>query len=355
MAQLALGELIERLPYPIVPSNLKIGREIDRGAWGTVHEGQLGGRPVAVKRVHKLLHEAENGARALCSFYRECERLKELDHPHVISEYLGHESTLAWTLLPNLSPIASYVRSYGHSYYPTVLIVSTIIPYTEFRGAYKDDLGPILVMERMDKNLRQFLEKNQDRVTIQEQIRISLEITQGVAFLHQLNPPMVHRDLNDKNVMFTLDGVAKIGDFGQSRLKQDLYLTSDQPGMVTFMPPEALGGGNSKYDESLDIFSLGVLMLEIGTQRQPVSSIVGIGVTPEIKRREKNLQQISDSHPLKPFILLCLSDDRKQRPKATEMCGMLSRLDVVSCILVMHSYALSVIHGQALNLRTKFL
>ena len=95
MAQLALGELIERLPLPIVPSNLKIGREVDRGAWGAVHEGQLGGMAVAVKRVHKLLHEAENGARALCSFYRECERLKGLDHPHVISEYLGHESSLA--------------------------------------------------------------------------------------------------------------------------------------------------------------------------------------------------------------------------------------------------------------------
>ena len=189
-------------------------------------------------------------------------------------------------------------------------------------------------MERMNENLRCFLERHRGKLTIQEQIRISLEITQGVCFLHQLNPPMVHRDLNDKNVMFTFDGVAKIGDFGQSRLKQDLHLTSDQPGMVIFMPPEALGDGNSKYDESLDIFSLGVLMLEIATQEQPVPSLTGIGTIPEIIRREKHIQKLGDLHPLKPFIVLCLADDRKERPKAAEMQMVLERLEEVRCSMM---------------------
>ena len=188
-------------------------------------------------------------------------------------------------------------------------------------------------MEKMKENLRQFLERHKGKLAIREQIRISLEITQGVAFLHQLNPPIVHRDLNDKNVMLSFEGVAKIGDFGQSKLKQGLYLTSDKPGMVSFMPPEALGDGNSKYNESLDMFSFGLLMLEIGTQQPPAANILGIGTIPEIKRREKDLQKMGDFHPLKPFILLCLSDDKKQRPKATQMDIVLSRLDVVRCAL----------------------
>ena len=189
-------------------------------------------------------------------------------------------------------------------------------------------------MERMNENLRCFLERNRGKLTIQRQIRISHEITQGVAFLHQLTPPMVHRDLNDKNVMVTFDGIVKIGDFGQSRLKQDLYLTSDQPGMVIFMPPEVLGDGNSKYDESLDIFSLGVLMLEIATQEQPVPSLTGIGTIPEIIRREKHIQKLGDLHPLKPFIVLCLADDRKERPKAAEMQMVLERLEEVRCSMM---------------------
>ena len=188
-------------------------------------------------------------------------------------------------------------------------------------------------MKKMNENLREFLERHKDKLAIPEQICISLGITKGVAFLHQLNPPMVHRDLNDKNIMFSFKGVAKIGDFSQSTLNKDLYLTSLAPGMLSFMPPEALSEGNSKYDESLDMFSLGVLMLEIGTQHQPIQNIVGIGTIPEIKRREKDLQRMSDFHPLKPFILLCLRDDRKQRPKSTEILIVLSRFDVVRCTL----------------------
>ena len=201
-----------------------------------------------------------------------------------------------------------------------------------FRGAFKDvHLGPILVMERMSENLRQFLGRYNDKLGIPDQIRICQAITRGVAFLHQLNPPMVHRDLNDKNVMFTSKGVAKIGDFGQSKLKNDLYLTSAAPGMVSFMPPECLRAEGAKYDESLDVFSLGVLFLETGTQQAPAPNIEGIGSIREVKRREKDLQKMNDLHPMKPLIFLCLSDDPKERPKAADLEVVLSRLEVVRC------------------------
>ena len=85
MAQL---ELVKRHSLPLKPPNLKIGREIDRGAYGAVHEGELSGQPVAVKKVHELLKDVEGGDKAVNSFFNECERLEELDHPHVISELL---------------------------------------------------------------------------------------------------------------------------------------------------------------------------------------------------------------------------------------------------------------------------
>ena len=192
--------------------------------------------------------------------------------------------------------------------------------YIEFLGAFKDaKLGPLLVMEKMKDNLREYLSNHRDKLAIHKQICISLEITRGVAFLHQLTPPVVHRDLNDKNVMFTFDGVAKIGDFGQSKLKKDIYLTTTAPGMVSFMPPEALRAGNAKYDESLDVFSLGVLMLEIGTQQGPAQNLQGINTIPEIERRADDLGKMKDFLPLKPLIRLCLKDDRRERPKAADL------------------------------------
>ena len=174
-------------------------------------------------------------------------------------------------------------------------------------------------MEKMQENLRQFLDKCKKNLRHLKQIRISLEIIRGVDFLHQQTPPLVHRDLNDKNVMFSTEGVIKIGDFGQSKLKKDLYLTSGQPGMVTFMPPEALDADTSKYNESLDIFSVGVLMLEIGTQQEPLVNLRGIGVIREVERRERDLKVLGEEHPLRPQILLCLKDRPKGRPKASDL------------------------------------
>ena len=174
-------------------------------------------------------------------------------------------------------------------------------------------------MEKMQENLRQFLDKCKKKLRLLKQIRISLEIIRGVDFLHQQTPPLVHRDLNDKNVMISTEGVIKIGDFGQSKLKKDLYLTTGQPGMVTFMPPEALDVDTSKYNESLDIFSVGVLMLEIGTQQEPLVNLRGIGVIREVERRERDLKALGEEHPLRPQILLCLKDDPSKRPKASDL------------------------------------
>ena len=192
--------------------------------------------------------------------------------------------------------------------------------YAGFLGAFNDPrLGPILVMEKMQENLRQFLDRWKKELQLPKQLRISLEIIRGVAFLHQQTPPLVHRDLNDKNVMFSFEGVIKIGDFGQSKLKKDLYLTTGQPGMVTFMPPEALDIGKSKHSESLDIFSVGVLMLEIGTQQEPQVSLLGIGVIREVERRARDLKVLGEDHPLRQPVLLCLKDNPKERPKASDL------------------------------------
>ena len=65
--------LIAKLPS--VPPSLKIGDEIDRGAWGAVLEGELNCKPVAVKKLHQLLKDAQHGDNAVRSFIEECGRL----------------------------------------------------------------------------------------------------------------------------------------------------------------------------------------------------------------------------------------------------------------------------------------
>ena len=80
---------VERLSLPARPLSLRIGRELDRGAWGAVHEGDLDGESVAVKKIHELLKDAP-GSYVFESFSEECERLRTLFHPHVIGEFVYH-------------------------------------------------------------------------------------------------------------------------------------------------------------------------------------------------------------------------------------------------------------------------
>ena len=77
------------LTFPDRPRNLKIGDELGRGAWGAVYNGELEGRPVAVKRIHELLHQGcseEERRKVLVDFRDECKKLQTLSHPHVVGK-----------------------------------------------------------------------------------------------------------------------------------------------------------------------------------------------------------------------------------------------------------------------------
>ena len=255
------------------PPSLKIGKELSRGAYGSVHSGRLDGKKVAVKRIHKLLLEAARGQgdleAMLGGFQRECQLLERVNHPHVV----------------------------------------------EFKGAFYDETTdePILVMELMAENLKQYLERNRGKLSRKEQLEICISIVRGLHFFHTRTPPIVHRDLTDKNILLDANGAVKISDLGQSRLKTVDYFSTGQPGAIPFMSPEAMQE-LSHYNEKLDIFSLGALMLEVATQQPPRVGLVGIGVTPELRRRREDLSKLDDDHPLRPLILSCLKDNPKERP-----------------------------------------
>ena len=74
---------------PNKPPNLRVGDELNRGAWGGVYNGKLERRPVAVKRIHELLHQGhdeEELRKEFEDFREECEKLQALSHPHVFGK-----------------------------------------------------------------------------------------------------------------------------------------------------------------------------------------------------------------------------------------------------------------------------
>ena len=124
-------------------------------------------------------------------------------------------------------------------------------------------------MERLERNLDDLLEKVPN-ISLALKCSILIDVGMGLLYLHTHDPQIIHRDLTAKNVRLTQSLVAKITDFGNSRIVnqqpgQLAQTLSQLPGTLVYMPPEALTA-DPHYDYSLDVFSFGHLSLFVVLQ-----------------------------------------------------------------------------------------
>lgn len=98
---------------------------------------------------------------------------------------------------------------------------------------------------------------------------IFLQILDGVEHLHQQQ--LMHRDLKPSNIFFAMDGVVKIGDFGLATQLGDCGVGgeggqqghTDHVGTRLYMSPEQAEPGDRLYDWRVDVYALGLLLLEL--------------------------------------------------------------------------------------------
>ncbi|KAA3481192.1 dual specificity mitogen-activated protein kinase kinase 1-like isoform X1 [Gossypium australe] len=97
---------------------------------------------------------------------------------------------------------------------------------------------------------------------------IELSQARGMNYLHNCNPPIIHRDLKSSNLLVDKNWTVKVGDFGLSRLKHKTYLTTKSgKGTPQWMAPEVLRSEPS--DEKSDVYSFGVILWELATEKIP--------------------------------------------------------------------------------------
>ncbi|KAL9420217.1 hypothetical protein AB3S75_037906 [Citrus x aurantiifolia] len=104
---------------------------------------------------------------------------------------------------------------------------------------------------------------------------IAVGIAQGLNYLHHdCQPPVIHRDIKSNNILLDANLEARIADFGLARMMLHKNETvSMVAGSYGYIAPEY--GYTLKVDEKSDIYSFGVVLLELLTGKMPLDPAFG--------------------------------------------------------------------------------
>ncbi|KAF3779484.1 Serine/threonine-protein kinase [Nymphaea thermarum] len=265
------------LDYEILWEDLVIGEQIGQGSCGSVYHALWYGSDVAVKVFAKQDYSEE----IIESFRQEVSLMKRLRHPNVLL-FMG--------------AVASPER---------LCIVTEFLP----RGS-----------------LFRLLQKVNVKLDWRRRVHMAIDIARGMNYLHHCNPPIVHRDLKSSNLLVDRNWTVKVGDFGLSRLKHETYLsTMTGKGTPQWMAPETLR--NEPSDEKSDVYSYGVILWELATEKIPWENLNSIQVIGAVGFMDQRLELPNKLDPQWASIIEnCWQSNPQCRPTFQELLERLKEL-----------------------------
>jgi WD40 repeat protein/serine/threonine protein kinase len=122
--------------------------------------------------------------------------------------------------------------------------------------------------------------KKSGSVTVRQQVTVLRDVAQGVHHAHKQG--VIHRDLKPDNILVDGNNQPHVTDFGLAKMiGQNVGLSLTAAGMImgtpAYMSPEQAQGLKS-IDGRTDVYSLGVMLYEILTGRQPFTGETAIEI-----------------------------------------------------------------------------
>ncbi|KAI3407903.1 uncharacterized protein J3R85_020653 [Psidium guajava] len=204
---------------------------------------------------------------------------------------------------------------------------------------YCDEEGEqMLVYEFMPNGtLRDWISgKAKEYLNFSMRLRIALGSAKGILYLHtEANPPVFHRDIKASNILLDSKLTAKVADFGLSRLAPVLddegtvpdHVSTIVKGTPGYLDPEYFL--THKLTDKSDVYSLGVVFLELLTGMHPISHGKNIVREVNIAHQAGIMFSIIDSrmgsYPsecVERFValaLLCCHDKPEKRPSMLDV------------------------------------
>ncbi|KAH7689696.1 Non-specific serine/threonine protein kinase protein [Dioscorea alata] len=186
-----------------------------------------------------------------------------------------------------------------------------------------------------------------------QRVQIACGVADGLSYLHNYaNPQYVHKDLRSSNILLDSEFTAKIANFGLARpveMREALQLTRHVTGTQGYMAPEYLEHG--LISPKLDVFSFGVVLLEIlsgkeavslrekegGEEKEQVLLSTRIGPMLSAENVQSELRDfidpcLADEYPfdlayaMAQLAMRCVARDPSSRPDMTEVLVTLSAI-----------------------------
>ncbi|KAI5082247.1 hypothetical protein GOP47_0001990 [Adiantum capillus-veneris] len=267
-------------------NNFSQAQEIGAGGYGKVYKATLpSGEQVAIKRSQA---SSRQGA---AEFKNEIELLSRLHHKNLV-ELVGfcfEEQMLIYEYLPNGT----------------------------LREALSGSTNVVMDWPR--------------------RLQAAVDSARGLAYLHtEANPPIIHRDVKSSNILLDEKLVAKVADFGLSKLAPEEggvgHVSTQVKGTLGYLDPEYYT--TQRLSDKSDVYSFGVVILELITSRQPIEhgrfivrevrSALQRGGLPALRESlvDLKIEKACPDSQLKPLLdlaLRCVEESAALRPSMKQV------------------------------------
>jgi predicted Ser/Thr protein kinase len=246
-----------------------IEKELGRGAMGIVYgaRDRILGRNVALKKLSGNLRENKELIRRL---KQEAKALARLSHPNIVQVY-------------------DFVQDFDQAWIAMELIEGqNIADHLQDRGMMRPG----------------------------EAVQLAIQIAEALAYAHQRG--VIHRDLKPANVILSMDGAAKITDFGLAKIARSSVHTRAGSflGSPAYMSPEQTRG--QAADAYSDIYALGVSLYEMLSGRLPFEGDFESVIAQKLAATPAPLSTSNGEIPgeLKELVFQMLAREPDKRPES---------------------------------------
>lgn len=271
----------------INPKEILLSRIIGEGSFGRVWSGQWRNNAVAVKEFVFAQAAIAGGS---------------LQRNSIIEEIVGEAGVMACLRHPKI------LQLYGCS-----LTMQAIWIVSEL--CLLGSLKMLLMNPKVD-------------LPLLKRLSMLLDIADGMQYLHNRTPPIIHRDLKSHNIFIqeTFPGhfVAKIGDWGSARAIALTGAKSMTQGVGTacWLSPEVIN--NAHFSKSSDVYAFGIILWEVYTRQEIYEGLSAAQIIAKVAH-EGLRPHVPRDCPWSSIMSKCWRQDPAERPNFEAILSSLGK------------------------------